>query len=65
MIYLVDKVMELIGRLDSAKTPNEKELLERQIVNLDKEIDQLVYQLYGLTDEEIRIVEEATAPAKS
>ena len=23
-------------------------------------IDQLVYELYGLTDEEIRIVEEAT-----
>jgi hypothetical protein len=26
----------------------------------DREIDQLVYQLYGLTDAEIRIVEEAT-----
>jgi hypothetical protein len=26
----------------------------------DRQIDQLVYQLYGLTDEEIRIVEEAT-----
>ena len=25
-----------------------------------KHIDQLVYELYGLTDEEIRIVEEAT-----
>jgi len=25
-----------------------------------RQIDQLVYQLYGLTDEEIRIVEEAT-----
>jgi hypothetical protein len=26
----------------------------------DREIDQLVYQLYGLTEEEIKIVEEAT-----
>jgi len=26
----------------------------------DREIDQLVYQLYGLTDAEIKIVEEAT-----
>jgi len=26
----------------------------------DRQIDQLVYELYGLTDEEIRIVEEAT-----
>jgi hypothetical protein len=27
----------------------------------DREIDGLVYELYGLADEEIRIVEEATA----
>jgi hypothetical protein len=26
----------------------------------DRQIDQLVYQLYGLSDDEIRIVEEAT-----
>ena len=26
----------------------------------DREIDQLVYELYGLSDAEIRIVEEAT-----
>jgi len=26
----------------------------------DRQIDQLVYELYGLTDAEIRIVEEAT-----
>jgi hypothetical protein len=27
----------------------------------DRQIDRLVYELYGLTDEEIRIVEEATS----
>jgi len=26
----------------------------------DRQIDQLVYELYALTDEEIKIVEEAT-----
>ena len=30
---------------------------ERQIAQVDAEIDQRVYQLYGLTGEEIRIVE--------
>ena len=35
-------------------------LIERQITATDKQIDQLVYELYGLTDEEIGIVEEAT-----
>ncbi len=28
---------------------------------LENEIDQLVYQLYGLTKEEIAVIEEATA----
>jgi hypothetical protein len=29
----------------------------------DREIDQLVYELYGLTDDEIRIVEESSSSA--
>jgi adenine-specific DNA-methyltransferase len=37
---------------------NEKNVdIERDTTLLEKEIDQLVYQLYGLTDEEIKIVE--------
>ena len=37
----------------------EKELLDlkQQIDSTDKEINRLVYQLYGLTDEEIAVVE--------
>ena len=31
--------------------------LKSEIDKTDKEIDQLVYQLYGLTEEEIKIVE--------
>ena len=38
---------------------NEKERLEQQIKNVDYEIDQEVYKLYGLTKEEIKIVEES------
>jgi hypothetical protein len=61
----VDQILKLHKILAEAKTPHEKESIQRQIDAADKQIDQLVYQLYGLTDEEIRIVEEATAPAKS
>jgi hypothetical protein len=32
-----------------------------QIAPTDRQIDQLVYELYGLTEEEIKIVEEGTA----
>ena len=34
--------------------------LQSQISITDNEIDQLVYQLYGLTEDEIKIVEEAS-----
>jgi len=36
----------------------DKTRIKRQIDNTDKQIDNLVYQLYGLTDEEIAIVEQ-------
>jgi type I restriction-modification system DNA methylase subunit len=40
------------------KTTTEKQLLfQRQIDATDKEIDKLVYELYGLTEDEIKIVE--------
>ena len=37
------------------------ETFEWEIKYTDDQIDQLVYELYGLTDKEIKIVEEATA----
>lgn len=46
-------------QLQQAKTESDKNYLERKCEQLDKEIDQLVYQLYGLTEEEIKIVEES------
>lgn len=36
----------------------DKELYERQIKIVDAQIDGLVYEWYGLTEEEIEIVEE-------
>ena len=44
----------------AARTPTDKTAPGRQIDATDRQIDQLVYELYGLTDDEIRIVEEAT-----
>ena len=42
------------------KTDHEKSFIQRRIDATDKQIDRLVYELYGLTKEEIRIVEEGT-----
>jgi len=60
VLELVDGMLQLHAALGSAKTPDEKNALQRQIDATDKQIDQLVYELYGLTDAEIRIVEEVT-----
>jgi hypothetical protein len=57
MVALVEQMLSLHKSLPLARTPQEKERLARQIESTDRAIDALVYQLYGLTEEEIRIVE--------
>jgi len=51
------KMYYLNGKHITARTPQEQTALKREISATDEHIDQLVYQLYGLTDEEIKIVE--------
>jgi hypothetical protein len=58
LLGLVDIILELHKKLSFANTPAEKTMLQRQIDAVDRQIDKLVYDLYGLTDEEIPIVEE-------
>jgi hypothetical protein len=53
-------MLDLNKKLHSANVPSEKEMLQRQIDATDRQIDKLVYELYGLTDEEIGIAEERT-----
>ncbi len=57
MVALVERMLALHQKLADAQAPAEKSILQRQIEATDKEIDALVYQLYGLTEEEIRLVE--------
>ena len=60
MAALVDQMLDLHKRQAAAKTDHERTLLKRQISATDREIDRLVYELYGLTEKEIKIVEGAT-----
>jgi len=50
MVALVDQMLILHKKLAAAKTDHEK-------TNLQRQIDRLVYELYELTEEEIKIVE--------
>jgi len=56
---MVEQMLSLNKQTAAAKTDHEKTALQRQIDATDRQIDQLVYELYVLTDEEIRIVEES------
>jgi hypothetical protein len=59
MVALVERMLELHKQQAAARTPADRELYGRQIEATDREIDTLVYELYGLTEDEIRVVEGA------
>lgn len=60
LVSLVDTMLALHERLSAEQLPQRREQIQREIEATDRQIDALVYKLYGLTDEEIAIVEEAT-----
>lgn len=59
LVNLVDNIIELNKKLSSEKNPNTIEMLNTRIQAVDKAIDNIVYSLYNLTDEEIKIIEGA------
>jgi hypothetical protein len=54
---LAGRMLALHEQLAAAKIEHEKTALQCQIEATDRQIDALVYELYGLTEEEIKIVE--------
>ena len=58
LIKLSQKMIQLHDELKNIKTPTEKKYLIKQIKILNKQINQKIYKLYNLTEEEIQIIEE-------
>jgi hypothetical protein len=58
LVALVQQMLDLHQALDTARDPCSREILSRRIAATDNQIDRMVYDLYGLTEEEIKIVEE-------
>ena len=58
MVQLVEQMLELHKRQAARKSQSDHDLYQRQIDATDREIDKLVYELYGLNNVEIKIVEE-------
>ena len=61
LIKLVEKMLTLNKRLNELKdkSTDEKANIEAEIKKTDKEIDELVYKLYGITEAEKKIIEES------
>lgn len=58
-------MLDLHKRLAAAIIPADKKLYQRQIEATDEQIDALVYELYGLTEEDIAVVEGTEEPGPS
>lgn len=57
IVTLVDNIIALNKKLSVEKNPNSITIINRQINAVDKQIDSLVYKLYNLNDEEVKIIE--------
>ena len=57
LVNLVDNMIEINKKLHSEKNPDVVTMLRRQVEAIDGEIDRLVYGLYQLTEEDIKVVE--------
>jgi len=55
-VALVERMLALHQKLAAAAISADKQLYQRQIEATDRQADRLVYELYGLTQEEIEIV---------
>ncbi len=57
LVALVDKMLTLTPAARTAKSDKERAALQNALTKTDRDIDQLVYQLYELTPQEIALVE--------
>jgi hypothetical protein len=57
LVVLVDKMLGLMPKLRAVASESEKAVLQNAVTATDQQIDALVYELYGLTPDEIKLVE--------
>jgi len=57
LVSLVDRMLELHKKNNSFPPSAEREKIEREIAITDEKIDEIVYELYGITEEERRIID--------
>ena len=57
IVQLVETMLQLQQQKQSSHLPNELQHLEQRIAYTDAAINKKVYALYGLTEDEVKLVE--------
>jgi len=60
LVMLVEKMLGLTPKLRAAKADSEKATLQDAVTAADRQIDQLVHDIYALTPGEVALVEGGT-----
>lgn len=61
IVSKVDQMLELNKKKDVLPPSSKREKIEREIQITDEKIDELVYKLYGITEEERKIIENTSS----
>jgi len=59
-VKLLAQLLTLNKQLQTTKLETEREQIQRAIDHAEHKIDELVYELYGLTEEEVKMVEASS-----
>ena len=58
IVVLVDNIIELNKKVNTEKNPNSLNMINRQISACEKQLNVLIYKLYDLSEDEIKIIEK-------
>ncbi|TXJ41560.1 Eco57I restriction-modification methylase domain-containing protein [Brachyspira aalborgi] len=58
IVVLVDNIIELNKKVNTEKNPNSLNMINRQILACEKQLDNLIFSIYNLNDDEKRIINE-------
>ena len=65
LVNKAEDITSLYQRLAAASTEHDRNVVQRQIASIDSQIEELIYELFGLSDEDIGLVERATHASPS
>ena len=60
---IYEQIIQLVTRINTISPNRKSDIVEREIFVLKERIDEMIYRLYGLNDEEKGIVENLANPA--